>query len=239
MYYDDDPNHMQSLLDHGTDVNRQDKANETPLHLAIRWDRFKLMGTLLEHGADAISGNNEDKTPLHILSESWIDDEGDILNLMLLLLKHGAEVNRWDRYNETPLHLAIQQNWFKLVGILLEHGAGADMEKDEVMAPLYILSESNIKEEGDILKLAMLLLEHSADVNRRDNANETLLHLTIRRNWFKLAGALLKNSADAIAVNSKGQTPLHTLSEGQVYNEGNTLKLVVLLLNQDGVEVNK
>jgi ankyrin repeat protein len=239
MYYDDDPNHVQSLLDHGADVNRRDKANETPLHLAIRWDRFKLAGTLLEHGADAISGNNEDKTPLHILSESWIDDEGDILNLVLLLLKHGAEVNRRDRDNETPLHLAIRRNRLKLAGILLEHGADADTEKDEVVAPLYILSESSIEEEGDILKLAMLLLEHGADVNRRDNANETPLHLAIRRNRFKLAGALLENSADAIAVNSKGQTPLHTLSEGQVYDEGDTLKLAVLLLNQDGVEVNK
>jgi ankyrin repeat protein len=40
-------------LEHGADVNRRDKQNETPLSLAIRLNHFKLAVLLLEHGADA------------------------------------------------------------------------------------------------------------------------------------------------------------------------------------------
>jgi hypothetical protein len=81
------------LLKHGAAVNNRTKNRYTPLHLAIRRNRFKLAEILLEHGADAHAENINGQTPLHILSESDIEDAGDLLNLVLLLLKHGAAVN--------------------------------------------------------------------------------------------------------------------------------------------------
>jgi ankyrin repeat protein len=128
---------------------------------------------------------------------------------------------------------------FTLAGTLLENGADTNAENYEGKTLFHILSESaSIKDEDDTLKLALLLLNYGGKVNKQDKAKETPLHLAIQRNLFKLVGALLGHGADAIAVNSKGQTPLHTLSEGQVYDEGNTLKLTVLLLNPDGASVN-
>jgi ankyrin repeat protein len=73
MYNEDDVlNHARLLLEHGAEVNRRDKDNQTPLHLAMGRERFKLARILLEHGADANAENNNGKTPLHILSESRI-----------------------------------------------------------------------------------------------------------------------------------------------------------------------
>jgi ankyrin repeat protein len=218
------------LLKHGADVNRRDKDNETPLHFAMRWNQFKLAGILLEHGTDSNAENNDGMTPLHVLLESQITDEGDVLNDVLLLLKHGAEVNRRGRFNDSLLHLAIRRDWFKLAGILLEHGADANAENNEVMTPLHILTESGFKDEGNALNLVLLLLKHGTDVNRRDKDNETPLHLAIRWNQYKLAGILLEHGAEVHMQNNQGKTPLRILSESWSYDEGDFVNHARFLL---------
>ena len=233
--------HALLLLKHGAEVNKRDKGNQTPLHLAIRRNRFRLAGILIEHGADAIAENNEGQTPLHILSESDIDDETDVHHVLdhaLLLLKHGAEVNKRDKDKETPLHLAIRWDWFKLAEILLKHGADVNAENNQGMTPLHILSKSGIKHEGDILDHAMLLLKHGADVNKQDNGNETSLHIAIRRNHFRLAGILLEHGTDANVENNQGMTPLHILSKSSIKHKIDALDHALLLFKH-GAEVNK
>ena len=233
-------NDEDDILDHvlhSAEVKRQDKDNVTPLRQAIRRSRFKLAAILLDHGADANAGNNKVMTPLHMLLESQVCDECDVLDHALLLIKHGAEVNRRDKDNETPLHGAIRRNRFKLANILLEHGADANAENDKGQTPLHILSESDIKDEADILNLAMLLLRHGTEVNRREKKNETPLYLAVRRNRFKLAEVLLEHCSDANVENDKGQTPLHLLSECDIKDEADVLNLALLLLRH-GAEVN-
>ena len=81
------------LLKYGAEANTRDKVNQTPLHLAVRREHFKLASILLEHGADSNAKDDNGSTTLHRLSENRNSDEGDVLNLALLLLKCGAEVN--------------------------------------------------------------------------------------------------------------------------------------------------
>ena len=220
------------LLKHGAEINKRDNDNETPLQLAIRCNRFRLAGILLDHGADANAENNQGKTPLHILSESDIEDDGDIPNLILLLLKHGAEVNQRDKDNETPLHLTIRWDRFKLVEILLEHGADANAKNDKGQTPLHILSESDIKDEADVLNLALLLLRHGAEVNSRDEHNQTPLHLAIPRNRFELAWILLVHGAHtSYAQNNLSKTPLCTLTENWSHDRGDLVNHVQSLVH--------
>ena len=185
------------LLKHGAEVNRRDKDNQTPLHLAIRWDQIRLAGILLEHGADANAENNDGMTPLHVLSKTKIKDEGDVLDFVVLLLKHGAEVNRRGKDNETPLHLAIRWDRFKLAGILLEHGADANVENNDEKTPLCILSERQIHDIGDIgdvLDYTSLWLEHGVGTNRWYEDRETPLLLERGTVFSKFAWNLLSLS---------------------------------------------
>jgi ankyrin repeat protein len=227
----------QQLLKNGAEINRRDKDNETPLYLAIRGNRIELAKTLLERGADTNAENSNGQTLLHILSESRYY-KGGILNLALLLLKHGAEVNRRDKVNETPLLRAIRWDQFMLAETLLKHGADSNAENNRGMTPFHMLSESSIKGERHIVDLALLLLTSGAEVNRRDNDNESPLHLAIRWDRFMLAKILLEHGADANAENNEGMTPLHILSECDIKDEGNILNIVLLLL-ENGAEVNR
>jgi ankyrin len=199
------------LLKHGAEVNRRDKGNETPLLRAIRWDRFMLAKTLLKHGADSNAENNGGMTPFHMLSESSIKDERHIVDLALLLLRSGAEVNRRDNDNESPLHLAIRWDRFMLAKILLGHGADANAENNEGMTPLHILSESDIKDEGNILNIVLVLLENGAEVNRLNRANETPLLRAIRWDRFMLAETLLEHGADSNAENTGSDPVSHAV----------------------------
>ena len=233
-------NLMQLLLKHGAEVNRRDKDNETPLNLAIRWNHTKLVRILLEHGADSNAENDEGQTSLHVLSETDIEDESHILNLVLLLLKHGAEVNRLDNENDTPLNLAIQRKQFNFAGILLEHGADANAENRFDMTPLHSLSESNSRDESNILNLMQLLLKHGSEVNRKGCAYETPLNLAIRWNHTKLVRILLEHGADPNAENLYGQTSLHILSESDIKDEKDEADFLTLalLLSGHGAVVN-
>ena len=232
--------HALLLLMLGLEVDRRDKNNETPLHLEMRRNRFRLAGILLKHGADANAENNHGMTPLHILSKSHIKDEVYIRNLVQLLLNNGAEVNRWNEVNDTPLHLALCSNHFSLARILLEHGADANAENNMGMTPLHVLSGSDIKDEGTVLNLLLLLLEHGAEVNRRNKWNGTPLHLAIGNNQFRVAGILLENGgADTKAKNYSGHTPLHILSQCNMdETDKKDIFNLSLLLIKHGAEVN-
>ena len=94
------------LLEHGAEVNSQDKNKQTPLLLAIEGNWFKLARILLEHGADADASNNDGKTSLHILLKQLENyGEGDVRDALNLRLEHGAEINRRYEDHETPLLL--------------------------------------------------------------------------------------------------------------------------------------
>ena len=235
--------HALLLLKHGVEINKRDKHKDTPLHLAIAVYWFRLAGILLEHGADANAENGQGMTPLHkLLDNDFIgelieDNSEDVLNLVLLLFKHGAEVNKRNKGHQTPLSLAIQRNRFRLAGILLEHGADASEENDQGMTPLHMMSQTNIKDDGNILNLVLLLLKYGAEMNKWNKDHRTPLHLAIRRNRIKLAEILLEHGADAIAEDNRGQTPLHALSDKDIYS-GDDVQSVVLLLLTHGTELN-
>ena len=194
-------------MDYGSLAGEVFPDEETPLHLAIRWDWFKLAGILLEYGADANAENNQGMTPLHILSKSSIKHEGSVLDHALLLLKHGAEVNKGDKGNQTPLHLALQRNRFRLAGILLEHGADVIAENKKGRTPLHMVSRGAYISQEDGIRIAQLLLEYGADVNAQDNNHMTPLDFASHHGNLEIASFFSRYSAKADAKVNQGPNP--------------------------------
>ena len=56
---------------------------------------------------------------------------------------------------------------------------------------------------------ARILLDLGSDIQGRDNDNNTVLHVSARRNFKELAELLISYGADLNFKNFLGETPLH------------------------------
>ena len=215
-------------IKHPRHVNAIHGTNQFPLLAALREDHFEIAELLLEHGADVdVRGRNGKTILLTVLSRP----PDNLVNIVKFLLKHGADVNARDDDLRVSLHLAEYTGQLEVAEMLIGHNA--DINSQDIMGktPLHLLLEDSLSEDllsegrpdyltkDDILNHVWLLLEHDAEVNRRDNCNRTPLLLAMRRAWFELAWVLLEHGADPNAENNNGETPLQILSERQIYDK--------------------
>jgi ankyrin repeat protein len=228
----------QSLLERGADVNALDKDHQTPLLLAMQYDRSDLVRFLLEHGADPNLEGASGKTPLHMLSDCRADC---ILVVAQSLLERGADVNALDKDHQTPLLLAARYERSDLVRLLLEHGADPNLEGGGGETPLHILSGHRVSDyhRADYILVAHLLLERGTHVNARDKYHQTPLLLAVRHERSDLVRVLLEHGADPNLEGAGGKTPLHMLSGHRMsdYHRADYI-LVAQLLLERGVDVN-
>jgi hypothetical protein len=80
-----DDSFLQLLLDHGADINVQEKRGRTPLHVASGFGALEVVRLLLEHGADVEQKDNEGKTALQVAAGTRRDE------IVELLREHGAK----------------------------------------------------------------------------------------------------------------------------------------------------
>ena len=77
------------------------------------------------------------------------------------------------------------------------------------------------------------------DVNARDNAQDTLLHLASSKSWPEIVQVLLDHGAEADAQNADGQNPLHRVPQLQYYHSLHGANIVMQLLKHEtGSNVN-
>ena len=84
---------MQLLIEHGVDVNANDKTFAYRIVQGIG----RIMQLLINSGADVNVRDNGHSTPLHLASSSGSDEA------MQLLIKHGVDVNAEGIRSRTPL----------------------------------------------------------------------------------------------------------------------------------------
>ena len=67
---------VETLINHGADVNAQTHSLETPLHLAARRAHFDVVKMLLNHGANPNKTTKKGHSPLHysVTATSTYDD---------------------------------------------------------------------------------------------------------------------------------------------------------------------
>jgi ankyrin repeat protein len=176
-----------------------------PLFAALEEDHFEIAELLLEHGAnvDALETTGE-TTLLKVVSRP----PRNLVNVVELLLKNGADVNARDAALRSSLHLVAYRGELKVAQMLLEHKPYLNFQDCDGKTPLHILSEPGMNDEGNVLNYARLLLNHGAEVNKRDKGNQTPLFLAMMWGRFDLARILLEHGADANAENSNDKTPL-------------------------------
>jgi len=154
-----------------------------------------------------------------------------------LLLEAGAEPNvLGTQWRTTPLHLAARRCDERMVSLLIDHGAGLQVENadgiaalgaailcgcDEVVRLLaargaHLSPSSSLPDicARGALKDAEEMLSSRVPLEARAEGGLTGLHCAVGGGWLDVAEMLLSRGADVNARTDGGATPLHVAAMG-------------------------
>jgi ankyrin repeat protein len=160
----------------------------------------------------------------------------------------------------TPLHYAVKQNNSKITQLLCQANARLNFQTNEGLTPLHYACKNgnlniamtliNKKAKIDLLDnhnntpimysvrsrdgLFKYLLKMGADIKRRNDRGETLLHLACEAGNLEIVVLLLNNNLNVNDVDRKGQTPLHSVLNG---NKSTDRKDIIRLLLEYKINV--
>ncbi|XP_043067768.1 rabankyrin-5 isoform X1 [Drosophila bipectinata] len=228
---------LQTLIDHGANVNSQDSDKKTPLHIAIVNNYDEIITILLCHPVidlklRDISGNTCFTTALEVRNHK-------AAQRILDRLPSAAE--QMDQRGRNFLHLAIAKDDLESVLFLISvqvdvnsrvHDANqstplhlAAASQNEMITRNLILAGARINERDALQKIPLhtaielgnlsavsALIQNNADFDAIDVDGNNALHLAVRNGQFLIVRELLTESTvNAEAMNFKGRNPMHEL----------------------------
>ncbi|XP_053194639.1 ankyrin repeat and SOCS box protein 16 [Scomber japonicus] len=129
----------EMLLEGGAEVNvRTNESRLTPLHVASRRGLEEHVELFLSHGADVLATNQEGETPLNAACSGAErpSEAGRYLRVIQKLLDAGANPRTAGRKQHTPLHNACSNCSHRIVDVLLQYGAKADVSNCAGYTPM-------------------------------------------------------------------------------------------------------
>jgi ankyrin repeat protein len=208
---------VKLLINHGADVNSQDKNGLTALMYAVVKGQYDMAKFLLETGADVSAHAVDGSTALALA----VADSGDEANPLAdrirpgrlevaeLLVKNGADVKARNSKGRTPLMIALndmqgpdQKKTAALVKFLLDNGAEVNVAGSYGETPLMLAADKNGPE------VITLLLVKGAKVNAKAVKGVTALMVAAGSGSPEIVSLLLGRGADARVKTDDGYTPL-------------------------------
>ena len=185
----------------GCDVNRQDEAGNTPLHMAYQNGRTDIVRYLVEERkCDFNVVNNKGELPLHLACKHKYGKE------IVRLVSVGCDVNRQDEAGNTPLHMACQNGSTDIVRYLVEERKCdfLNVVNNKGELPLHLACKHTYDKE------IVQLVSVGCDVDRQDEAGNTPLHMACQNCSTDIVQYLVEErKCDVNVANNKGELPLH------------------------------
>ena len=184
----------------GCDVNRQDEAGNTPLHMACQNGNTHMVRYLVEkRKCDFNVINNKGELPLHLACKRKYGKE------IVQLVSVGCDVNRQDEAGNTPLHIACQNGSIDIVRYFVEERkCDFNVANNKGELPLHLACKRMYGKE--IIQLVSV----GCDVNIQDEAGNIPLHMACQNGSTDIVRYLVEErKCDFNVVNNKGELPLH------------------------------
>lgn len=192
---------VQTLIEHGANVNALNYENKTPLHLAIQNQHETIISVLLKHPSIDMKirdkqGNTPFATALTVRNHKAAEK---ILDRM----PNAAE--QIDSRGRNFLHISIMNMDLESLLFLLSIQVDVNSRVHDVnqATPLMLASAS----ENEMLIRNLILA--GARLNDRDSTQKTALHIAAERGRLCAVQALLQNGCDYDAVDVDGNNALH------------------------------
>ena len=228
---------LETMLEHGADVNVRGPDEEPLLNPAAELHTTATVRLLVEHGAAVNGSDAEGRTPL-MRAAGWgdaecvrllLDHRADVRTVdysnetallyacvygenasVILLVAHHARVNVVDATKRTPLScLAGRVQSAVTMRLLMDHGAAVDSCDMDGMTPLI-----HAAGWGDAEGVG-LLLDRGAIVDTSDNTGTTALMQASNCGNDASVRLLLERHARVNAVDKDGNTALSHALEGE------------------------
>ncbi|XP_029313718.1 LOW QUALITY PROTEIN: transient receptor potential cation channel subfamily A member 1b [Cottoperca gobio] len=187
-------------------INYLDKANSSPLHLAVRGGNIEAIAFCIATGAKVDQQQHDRSTPLHL---ACTQGATEVVKLMLSSVDQVEDIiNLTDGACQTPLHRATVFDHIELAEYLISLGADLNSIDCKGNSPLLLATSCAA------WRTVALLLSKGANVNMRDRCGCNFLHLAI------LQPKGLKNVPEEVlqlggvkallsCEDNEGCTPLH------------------------------
>lgn len=197
---------LEILLRFRANLNIGAADGVTPLQVAVNKGQNDLARWLINNGANFNTMDMFGLTPLH-----YTDSE----ELIELILAKGVSVDLVAHSTGyAPLHYAAHHGQLAKARVLLRHMAHPNSRGLEGATPLHLLVAISRR---DVTNLGDLLIKAGADVNVRDNEENTPLHWALgvhgKVNFMdggnsKAVSYLLRKGAKIDTRNSQGLSPI-------------------------------
>ena len=188
------PSILELLVAGGADVNARNKDGVSPLLIAVQKRNFAHVKFYAERGADINSADKAGNTPLSLALKDG--------QAMLEMLVNRTNALSHDSNGNTPLHTAVIVNAsIEQIRYLISLTDDINARNSDGNNALYLAVERNNKNIGE------LLLAKNADIFSTNNANDSPLHLALKKGG-DTQGWLI-TSRTISATDGSGNTALH------------------------------
>ncbi|XP_078600101.1 uncharacterized protein LOC144875153 [Branchiostoma floridae x Branchiostoma japonicum] len=188
---------LEYLIDIGADPHAKDKQGDTALHWAAYHGHVKVVELLLSKGLDSNAKGCNGRTAVHRAAE-----RGQAQTLQVLL-QAGGSPNMTNEDGETPLHIALLRNP-DVTQLLLEKGGDPSIKSEDGGTGLHLAAWT-----GNVDALRLVLETGKVDVDEKDFAGCTALHLASEQGHFEVVEVLIDIGADPHTRDKQGDTALH------------------------------
>ena len=187
---------LSSLAKIGVDLNQQDRAGRTPLHVAVASGDPDLVFPLLKMKASTEVQADDGATPLRLAVS-----QGD-LPITTMLLNDGADRNSLGA-DAVPLIVLATEVSVPVALALVR--AGADLNQPDSNGRT-ALEVAVSRGEHELCEL--LLTKGARPTSRKDAAGNTSLHVAVHAKSEHLVRLLVRHKAELSEQNRRGQSPL-------------------------------
>ncbi|OWF45349.1 ankyrin repeat, PH and SEC7 domain containing protein secG-like [Mizuhopecten yessoensis] len=210
---------VQYLIEKGADINAKDRFDVTALHMAAEMGHRECLQKLLDAEALCNVGTKYSKqgsytafphaggtTPLHLAAAN------NHIDCVTKLIWDGADYNAVDEFGRTSLYIAAQKTFEDCVHAHLNNA----IWKDILSLPSKQTGDTPLHEcvKNGMLSCVESLLKRGSDVNHKNMAGFSPLHLVVQANKtfsMDMLRQLVMNgyNTDVNIPESLGYSPLH------------------------------
>ncbi|XP_062612537.1 protein phosphatase 1 regulatory subunit 12A-like [Saccostrea cucullata] len=175
----------------GKSVDKYNKSQQTPLHIAIELQFDQAVSVLLMAGANPSLVNKQGDSSIHLaIKHNTINS----LAMMLIKSQHKTDINARNFEGLAPLHLAVIRNQIEMVKVLIRCGADINIQDGKSgRTPLFHAVE------GNQLKLVLLFRQCNANLELTNYAGITAL-MAAQAKGFSEASSILMVGLDPKAI---------------------------------------